>query len=168
MSNCQRDKVKQYNLHWDLACIWCCITTSTFYWLWSRIRFADFFFVRISKKNKIFFLCNPVELDSYFVNVVESLLLFPIQVKKWITLVCVVQLRLLIHKIWSLSRTLSGQNRAVFCRLLFLSRNWKKCVTFIKSIYLVTEFKVHIFNKECQIMVGINYFCIWELCWVFT
>ena len=32
----------------------------------------------------------------------------------------------------------------------------------------VTEFKVHNFNKECQIMVGINYFCIWELCWVFT
>ena len=40
------------------------------------------------------------------------------------------------------------------------------CTMYI--VHTVTEFKVHIFNKECQIMVGINYFCIWELCWVFT
>ena len=98
-------------------------------------KICRFFFVGISKKNKIFFLCNPVELDSYFVNVVESLLLFPIQVKKWITLVCVVQLRLIIHKIWSLNKTLSAQNRAVFFSITLFKPKLEK-VRYIYKVYI--------------------------------
>ncbi len=77
------------------------------------------------------------KLDSYFADVVESLLLFPIQVKKWINLVCVVKLRLIFHKIFVPEQNaLRPKSSNVLSITLFKPKLEKVRYTFIKFICL--------------------------------